>query len=156
MAMDPGDPEISDVKNIHMSETDTSNYSISWTDEESLTNKELQGIWISELDDSLFGANKTRTKKPKCENHRRHKKAPGSLSSLTYLSMEQLRILQKVDPALEKTRELVMSNNTNGASQKFYEKDGLFYRRWMKPHCCSGDMKVEQMVLPVQCYHSLA
>ena len=66
--------------------------------------------------------------------------------------MGQLQKLQKVDPTLEKTRQIT-STNTDEASQKFHEKDGLLYRWWMPPHYCSDDMAVEQLILPVQCQH---
>ena len=57
MALDPGDQEVSNVDD-HTCETQTQ-APINQTDRERLPNKELQGIWMSELDDSLFGINKT-------------------------------------------------------------------------------------------------
>ena len=48
-----------------------------------------------------------------------------------------------------------MSTNLDGTSQQFYEKDGLLYTQWMPPHNCSGDMAVEQLILPVQCHHGV-
>ena len=68
--------------------------------------------------------------------------------------MEQLQNLQKVDPTLEKIRQ-VTSTNTDETNQQFYEKDGLLYRLWMPPHCCSGDMAVAQLILSVQCRHGV-
>ena len=69
MALDPGDQEVSGVDD-HTCETQTQ-APISQTDRERLPNRELQGIWMSELDDSLFDINKTqpkRTRKQKREN----------------------------------------------------------------------------------------
>ena len=69
MALDPGDQEVSGVDD-HTCETQTQ-APINQTDREKLPNRELQGIWMSELDDSLFDINKTqpkRTCKQKREN----------------------------------------------------------------------------------------
>ena len=57
MALDPGDQEVSDVDD-HTFETQAQ-APINQTDRERTPNRELQGIWMSELDDSLFGVNKT-------------------------------------------------------------------------------------------------
>ena len=73
MALDPGDQEVSAVDD-HTSETQTQT-SINQIDRERKPNRELQGIWMSELDDSLFGSNKTRpklTRKQKRENIRKY------------------------------------------------------------------------------------
>ena len=58
MALDPRDQEVSDVDD-HTSETLTQ-APINQTDKERIPNRKLQGIWMSELDDSLFGVNKAR------------------------------------------------------------------------------------------------
>ena len=75
MVLDPGDQEDSDVDD-HISETQTQ-ASINQTDRERIRNRELQGKWMSELDDSLFGVNKTRpklTRKQKRENRQNTRK----------------------------------------------------------------------------------
>ena len=101
IALNPRDQEISDIDD-HTSETETQ-ATINHTDRERITNREFQGIWMSELDNSLFEVNKTRPKltwKQKHENCQKHKEVPGNLSSLTDISMEQLQTLQKVDATL--------------------------------------------------------
>ena len=76
MALDPGDQEVSDVDD-HTSKTQTQ-ATINQTDREGIPNRELQGIWMNELDDSLFAVNnKTQpklTRKQKRENCQNPKK----------------------------------------------------------------------------------
>ena len=72
------------------------------------------------------------------------------LCSLTDISIEPLQNLQKVDATLEKIRQAT-STDLDGTSQQSYEKNGLLHRRWMPPHCCSDDMAIEKLILPVQC-----
>ena len=57
MALDPGDQKILYIDD-HTSETQTQ-APINQTDRERIPNRELQGIRMSELDDSLFGVSKT-------------------------------------------------------------------------------------------------
>ena len=152
MALDPGHLVVSDIDNDQTLETQTQ-ATTNQTDGEQQSNEKLQDIWMSELDDSLFEVNETRpklTQKQKRKNYQRHKGVPEDLSSLTDLSKEQLRTLQKAGNTLEKIRQVV-STNPDGTSQQFYERDGLLYRRWRPPHHCSDGMEVEQLILPVQC-----
>ena len=156
MALDPGDQEVSDVDD-HTSKTQTQ-ATINQTDREGIPNRELQGMWMNELDDSLFEVNnKTRPKltlKQKRENCQKPNEVPDNLCSLADISMEQLQTLQKVDATLEKIKQVV-STNPDGTSRQFYGKDGLLYRCWMPPHRCSDDMAVEQLILPVQCCYGV-
>ena len=57
MALDPGEQEVSDV-DVHTLETKMQ-APTNQTDRARIPNRELQGIWMSGLDDSLFELNKT-------------------------------------------------------------------------------------------------
>ena len=131
MPLDTGDLEICNTESSSIPDTQTQATTCQ-TDEQPPSHMELQEIWMSELDDSMFKASKIRatlTRKQKHENSQRHKEAPTESSSLTDISMEQLKAFQNTDPTLEKIWQGMM----NSRDGQFFEKDGLLYRRWVPP-----------------------
>ena len=122
MALDPGDQEVSDVDD-HTYETQTQ-ASIYQTGTERIPNRELQGIWMSELDGSLFGSNKTPPKLTCKQSVRTDKNTrkyvPDTLSfcSLTDILMEPLQNHQKVDATLEKIRQVILMEPANISMKK--------------------------------------
>ena len=81
MPIDAGDLEISNVESSSTLDTQTQATTCQ-TDEQPPSNTELQEIWMSELDDSMFEASKIRatlTREQKRENSQRHKEAPTDL-----------------------------------------------------------------------------
>ena len=120
MALDAGNLEISNVESSDTPDTQIQ-ATTGQTDEQTPSNTELQGTWISELDDSMFEASKIRaklTRKQKCEDCQRHKETPTESSSLTDISMEQLKAFQKADPTLEK----IWQGRMNSPDGQFFEK----------------------------------
>ena len=61
MALDPGHLVVSDIDNDHTLETQIQ-ATTNQTDGEQQSNEQLQDIWMSELNDSLFEVNETRPK----------------------------------------------------------------------------------------------
>ena len=117
MALDAGDLGISKVESSDTPDTQTQ--TTGQTDEQMPSNMELQGTWMSELDDYMFEASKIRTKltrKQKCEEYLRHKETPTASLSLTDISMEQLKSFQKADPTLEK----IWHGMTNSPGGQFF------------------------------------
>ena len=142
------DAEISNVEGSDTPDTQTQE-TTDQTDEQTPSNTELQGTWMSELDDSMFEASKIRaklTRKQKHEDCQRHKETPTESSSLTDISMEKLKAFQN-NPTLKK----IWQGRTNNPDGQFFDKDGLLYRRWVPPQHGSDDMEIEQLVLPEQC-----
>ena len=90
MALDAGDVGISKVESSDTPDTQTQT-TTGQTDEQTPSNTELQGTWMSEMDDSMFEACKIRaklTRKQKREDCLRHKETPTESPSLTDISME--------------------------------------------------------------------
>lgn len=81
------------------------------------------------------------------QNLPKTQKTPTESSSLTDISMEQLKDFQKADSTLEK----IWQGMTNSPDGQFFEKDGLLYRWWVPPQHGSEDMEIKQLVLPEQC-----
>ena len=95
MALDYGDPEVSDVEDGDTSQI-TTQAETSTMNGDRPSQKEMQSIWMSELDDSLFEPGKIRvrlTRKQKCENCQRYIGAQDKSSPLTDISMDQLKNL---------------------------------------------------------------
>ena len=132
MALDAGDLEISNVESSGDTPDTQTQATTDQIDEQTPSSTELQGTWMSELDDSMFEASKIQaklTRKQKRKDCQRHKETPTESSLLTDISMEKLKAFQKADPTLEK----IWQGRTNTPDGQFYEKDGLLYRRWVPP-----------------------
>jgi len=87
MALDVGTPE-----NLNVEDIDTTDVQALPTT--NLTDSELQEVWMSELDESMFEASKLwskLTRKQKCDNCRKHNEVPSDTVALTDISREQLK-----------------------------------------------------------------
>ena len=70
------------------------------------------------------------------------------------ISASEMRVLQATDPTLwEVTIAVKEHESTSGVG--FISGDNLLYRRWIPRGRTSGGIKIEQLVLPKSCRHTV-
>ena len=128
-------------------------------DRESLDGEE-KNSWMDQFDEELFQSGREKTKLSRSEkrqNRLKHnpKETPLGLGNTTTphaldITAEELKVLQSTDSTLDAVRKAA-SGHPSSAGVRFFERDGLVYRRGRMPGRHSEDMGVDQLILPLQC-----